>query len=168
MASEGDRITLTGVPFLWERIHNLRIDLFSIYIEYDIQFYFRSHTLLLIFFGNDMKTRFSLTCAGNSLERVTIFFAFKIFLLFSRLNKRFLWKTLVVEEDHLRQVSFINNICAHTFFQISRWWCGWHIIMITGFLTFWESRSFIFCLSSRSQKISDSCWQRFAHYLFIF
>ena len=74
MESEGDRITLTGVPFLWERIHNLRIDLFCIYIKYDIQFYFRSHTLLLIFCGNDMKTRFSLTCAGNSLERVIIFF----------------------------------------------------------------------------------------------
>lgn len=74
MESEGDRITLTGVPFLWERIHNLRIDLFSIYIEYDIQFYSRSHTLLLIFCGNDMKTRFSLTCAGISLEGGIIFF----------------------------------------------------------------------------------------------
>ena len=50
----------------------------------------------------------------------------------------------------------MNNICAHTFFQISRWWCGWHIIMITGFLTFWGSCSFIFCLSRRRQKISDS------------
>ena len=93
---------------------------------------------------------------GIVLKGLSFFFAFKIFLLFSRLNKRFLWKTLVVEEDHLRQVSFINNICAHTFFQISRWWCGWRIIMITGFLTFWGSRSFIFYLSSRSQKISDS------------
>ena len=105
---------------------------------------------------------------GIVLKGLSFFFAFKIFLLFSRLNKRFLWKTLVVEEDHLRQVSFKNNICAHTFFQISRWWCGWHIFMIIGFLTFWGSCSFIFCLSRRSQKISDSCWQRFAHYLYIF
>ena len=66
---------------------------------------------------------------GIVLKGLSFFFAFKIFLLFSRLNKRFLWKTLVVEEDHLRQVSFKNNICAHTFFQISRWWCGWHITM---------------------------------------
>ena len=92
MESEGDRITLTGVPFLWERIHNLRIDLFSIYIEYDIQFYSRSHTLLLIFCGNDMKTRFSLTCAGISLEGGIIFF----------LHLNFLIVFTVVEGDHLR------------------------------------------------------------------